>query len=135
MISEEEAKSEHMRRAARRRRTLALLSNAKHKSAQAKDRALLESVDRGDVEECARLLLEGANANYQGYRSSTPLHHAAKPELAELLVRHGAYVNVMTAPGLSAESYSGGTLSMGGNTALHLGEQFCWINPLNYSMC
>lgn len=57
------------------------------------DEHLLNAIERGDLGEVQKQLDERANPNVRDESGSTPLHHAAKgtvPEVVKLLLQSGA---------------------------------------------
>jgi ankyrin repeat protein len=73
---------------------------------------------------------EEVDVNYIGSRELRPIHLAGFAPIAQLLIDHGADINVQSCDKPSGEIYGGGVFSMGGNTPLH----YC-KNHYNKSVC
>ena len=56
---------------------------------------LLTAADHGDIDSCALLIAYGAKVNNGDLYNVTPLHKAANPQVADLLLRKGAKLNAI----------------------------------------
>mmetsp|Transcript_29164 Transcript_29164/g.58609 ORF Transcript_29164/g.58609 Transcript_29164/m.58609 type:complete len:260 (+) Transcript_29164:146-925(+) len=125
MITPEETCSEWERRALRRKRAENIHRDACQREilvdGATSNRLLLNAVDRGHEEDVHKLLSSGCQLNYIGHRGVSSIHVAGNPSIARLLLKTGANPNLPTCAKASAETFGGGTFSMGGNTALAYG--------------